>query len=79
MRIWKQWADEQRTTRKTGSERRRVMSASDDLQLIRMVVNDHTASSRQLAARWSTDTTVLMSASSIRHVCSTMDYVQGGL
>ncbi|GFT46070.1 uncharacterized protein TNCV_629801 [Trichonephila clavipes] len=31
-----------------------------------MTVNDRTASSRQLAARWSTDTGVLMSASSIR-------------
>ncbi|GFU79033.1 transposable element Tcb2 transposase [Trichonephila clavipes] len=31
-----------------------------------MVVNDRTASSRQLAARWSTATGVLMSASSIR-------------
>ncbi|GFV98605.1 transposable element Tcb2 transposase [Trichonephila clavipes] len=30
-----------------------------------MVVNDRTASSRQLAARWSTATGVLMSASSI--------------
>ncbi|GFV79588.1 transposable element Tcb2 transposase [Trichonephila clavipes] len=31
-----------------------------------MVVNDRTASSRQLAAGWSTATGVLMSASSIR-------------
>ncbi|GFV74134.1 transposable element Tcb2 transposase [Trichonephila clavipes] len=31
-----------------------------------MVVNDRTASSRQLAARWSSATGVLMSASSIR-------------
>ncbi|GFW37930.1 transposable element Tcb2 transposase [Trichonephila clavipes] len=31
-----------------------------------MAVNDRTASSRQLAARWSTATGVLMSASSIR-------------
>ncbi|GFW70325.1 HTH_Tnp_Tc3_2 domain-containing protein [Trichonephila clavipes] len=31
-----------------------------------MAVNGRTASSRQLAARWSTDTGVLMSASSIR-------------
>ncbi|GFV68331.1 transposable element Tcb2 transposase [Trichonephila clavipes] len=31
-----------------------------------MVVNESTASSRQLAARWSTATGVLMSASSIR-------------
>ncbi|GFW28461.1 transposable element Tc1 transposase [Trichonephila clavipes] len=31
-----------------------------------MVVNDHTASSRQLAAHWSTATGVLISASSIR-------------
>ncbi|GFV92305.1 transposable element Tc1 transposase [Trichonephila clavipes] len=42
MRVWKQWTDEHRTTRKTDT------------------------SSRQLAARWSTATGVLMSTSSIR-------------
>ncbi|GFU13757.1 transposable element Tcb2 transposase [Trichonephila clavipes] len=53
MQIWKQWTDELRTTRKTGSERRKETSASDDRYLLRMVVNARTASSRLLAARWS--------------------------
>ncbi|GFY25068.1 transposable element Tcb2 transposase [Trichonephila clavipes] len=64
MRVWKQWTDEHRTTRKTGSGRRKVTSVRDD-HLLRKAVNDRTASSRQLAARWSTDTGVLISVSSI--------------
>ncbi|GFW75742.1 transposable element Tc1 transposase [Trichonephila clavipes] len=63
MRVWKQGTDEHWTTRKTGSGRRKVTSARDDRHL---AMNDFTASSRQLAARWSTATGVLMSASSIR-------------
>ncbi|GFY19745.1 HTH_Tnp_Tc3_2 domain-containing protein [Trichonephila clavipes] len=51
---------------KTGSGRWMVTSAHDDQHLLRMAMSDHTASSRQLAARWSTATGVLMSASSIR-------------
>ncbi|GFT40701.1 transposable element Tc1 transposase [Trichonephila clavipes] len=43
-----------------------MTSARDDCQLLRMAVNDRTASSRQLAALWSTATGVLMSVSSIR-------------
>ncbi|GFX80107.1 transposable element Tcb2 transposase [Trichonephila clavipes] len=66
MRVWKQWTDEHRTTQKTGSGRRKGTSACEDRHLLRMVVNDHTASSRQLAAHWYTATGVLMSASSIR-------------
>ncbi|GFU51897.1 uncharacterized protein TNCV_3734061 [Trichonephila clavipes] len=42
-----------------GRERQR-----DDRHLLRMAVNERTASSRQLAARWSTATGVLMLASS---------------
>ncbi|GFV01389.1 transposable element Tcb1 transposase [Trichonephila clavipes] len=38
----------------------------DDRHLVHMEVNDRTAPSRQLAARWSTSTSVLMSASSVR-------------
>ncbi|GFX53288.1 transposable element Tcb2 transposase [Trichonephila clavipes] len=69
MRVWKQLIDERRITRKTGSGRRKVMSARDDRHLLRMVVNDRTASSRQLAARWSTATGILMPASTIcRHL-----------
>ncbi|GFW57997.1 transposable element Tc1 transposase [Trichonephila clavipes] len=66
MRVWKQWTDEHRTTRKTRSGRRKVTSACDVEHLLRMTVNYRTASSRQLAARWSTATGVLMSALSIR-------------
>ncbi|PRD31868.1 UNVERIFIED_CONTAM: hypothetical protein NCL1_22198 [Trichonephila clavipes] len=53
MRVWKQWTDNHRTTRKTGSGRRKVTSARDDRHLLRMAVNDREASSRQLAVRWS--------------------------
>ncbi|GFV72776.1 uncharacterized protein TNCV_1232901 [Trichonephila clavipes] len=56
MRVWKQWTDEHQTTRKTGSGRRKVTSARDDQHLFRMAMNDRTASSGQLAARWSTAT-----------------------
>ncbi|GFX31689.1 transposable element Tc1 transposase [Trichonephila clavipes] len=63
MPVWKQWTDEHRATRNTGSGRRKVTSARDDRHLLRMLVNDRTASSRQLAACWSTATGVLMSTS----------------
>ncbi|GFS68162.1 uncharacterized protein TNCV_439141 [Trichonephila clavipes] len=53
MRVRKQWTDEHRTILKTGSERPKVTSARDDRRLLRMVVNDCTASNRHLAARWS--------------------------
>ncbi|PRD27075.1 UNVERIFIED_CONTAM: tc3a [Trichonephila clavipes] len=43
-----------------------MTSAHDDRHLLRMGVNNRTASSGQLAARWSTATGVLMSALSIR-------------
>ncbi|GFW68363.1 transposable element Tcb2 transposase [Trichonephila clavipes] len=43
-----------------------VTSACGDGHLIHMVLNDRTASSKQLAARWSAATGVVMSASSIR-------------
>ncbi|GFY16729.1 hypothetical protein TNCV_2788511 [Trichonephila clavipes] len=56
--------DEHQTTRKTGSGQRKVTSARDDQQLLHLAVNDRTASSRQLAARFSTATGVLMPASS---------------
>ncbi|GFV81022.1 transposable element Tcb2 transposase [Trichonephila clavipes] len=65
MRVWKQWTDEHRTTRKTSSERRKVTSMRDDRPLLRMAVNDRLASSRLLTACWSTATSVLMSTSSI--------------
>ncbi|GFW92256.1 uncharacterized protein TNCV_3541421 [Trichonephila clavipes] len=51
---------------KTGSGRQKVTSASDDQHLLNMGVNDHTASFRHLALRWSTATGVLMTALSIR-------------
>ncbi|GFX79753.1 HTH_Tnp_Tc3_2 domain-containing protein [Trichonephila clavipes] len=62
MRVSKQWTNEHRTTRKTGSGRRKICQRTR----IGMAVNDHTASSRQLAAHWSTTIGVLISASSIR-------------
>ncbi|GFU68061.1 transposable element Tcb2 transposase [Trichonephila clavipes] len=48
MRVWKKWTDEHQTTRKTGSGRRKVTSARDGRHLLRMAMNDCTASSRQL-------------------------------
>ncbi|GFW61817.1 transposable element Tcb2 transposase [Trichonephila clavipes] len=51
---------------KTGSGRRKVTSARNDRHLLRITVNDRTASYRQLAACWSTATGVLISSSSIR-------------
>ncbi|GFX65800.1 transposable element Tc1 transposase [Trichonephila clavipes] len=66
IRVWKQWTDAHRTTRKAVSRRWKVVSPRDDRHMLCMAVNDHIAFSRQLAARWSTATGVLMSASSIR-------------
>ncbi|GFW94471.1 transposable element Tc1 transposase [Trichonephila clavipes] len=66
MRVWKQWTDEHRTTRKTGSGRRKLTSTCNDRHLLRMAVKERTYSSRQVAARWSTATGVLMPTSSIR-------------
>ncbi|GFW15403.1 transposable element Tc1 transposase [Trichonephila clavipes] len=66
MRVSKQWTDEGRTTRKSGSGPRNVMSARDDRRLMRMAQTDRTASSRQLEAQWSTATGVSLCASSIR-------------
>ncbi|GFT95216.1 uncharacterized protein TNCV_3325531 [Trichonephila clavipes] len=51
MPVWKQWTDEHRTTRKTGSGRWKVTSARDDRHLLRMAMNNRTASFRQLAGR----------------------------
>ncbi|GFX11870.1 transposable element Tcb2 transposase [Trichonephila clavipes] len=50
MRVWKQWTDEHRTTRKTGSGRRKLTSARDYRYLLRMAENDRTTSSMQLVA-----------------------------
>ena len=66
MQVWKQWTDEHRTTRNTDNGRKKVTSAREDRHLHRMAVNDCTVSSRQLGARWSTTTGVLMSILSIR-------------
>ncbi|GFU84300.1 transposable element Tcb2 transposase [Trichonephila clavipes] len=60
--VWKQWTDEHRT----GSGQPKMTSARDNRHMLRMAVKDRTASSWQLAARWSTATGVLMSASLIR-------------
>ncbi|GFX43883.1 uncharacterized protein TNCV_4111621 [Trichonephila clavipes] len=47
MRLWKQGTEQQRTTRKASSERRKETSARDDRHLLHMPVNARTASSRQ--------------------------------
>ncbi|GFU72656.1 transposable element Tc1 transposase [Trichonephila clavipes] len=65
MRVGKQWTEEYRTTRKTGSGRRKGTSAYDYGHLLRMAVNDRKTSSKQLTVCWSTGKSVLMSASSI--------------
>ncbi|GFX58055.1 transposable element Tc1 transposase [Trichonephila clavipes] len=66
MRVSKQWTDEGRTARKSGSGPRNVTSAPDDRRLVRMAQTDCTASSRKLAAQWSTATGVSLCASSIQ-------------
>ncbi|GFV79435.1 transposable element Tcb2 transposase [Trichonephila clavipes] len=66
MRVSKQWTDEGRTARKSGSGPRNVTSARDDRRLVRMAQTDRTASSRQLAAQLSNATGVSLCASSIR-------------
>ncbi|GFX22646.1 transposable element Tc1 transposase [Trichonephila clavipes] len=48
MRVWKRGTDEHRTARKTGRGRRKVTSANGDRHLLRMAVNDRTASTRQI-------------------------------
>ncbi|GFX11155.1 transposable element Tcb2 transposase [Trichonephila clavipes] len=66
MHVSKQWTDEGRTARKSGSGPRNVTSARDDRHLVRMAQTDRTSSSRQLAAQWSTATGVSLCAPSIR-------------
>ena len=68
MRVWKQWTSEHQTTRKIGSGRWKVMSFVWWSTHLHMEVNVCTASSRQMAAHWSTATGVLMLALSI-HQC----------
>ncbi|GFT05618.1 uncharacterized protein TNCV_1044821 [Trichonephila clavipes] len=60
MPVWKQWTDEHRTTRKTGNGRRKVTSAHNDRYLLRIVENGRIAYSRQLTARYSIATGVIM-------------------
>ncbi|GFX89320.1 transposable element Tcb2 transposase [Trichonephila clavipes] len=66
MGVWKQWTNEHQTTRKTSSGRRKVTLEGDDRHLLHMAVNDRSTPSKHLAARLSTATGVLMTASSIR-------------
>ena len=68
MRVWKQWTDEHRTTQKTSNGKRKVTSARNNRHMLRRTVNCRTAPSRQLIARWSIATGVLISTSSI-HRC----------
>ncbi|GFV84928.1 transposable element Tc1 transposase [Trichonephila clavipes] len=57
--------DEGRTAEKSGSGPQNVTSARDDRRLERIAQTNRTASSRQLAAQWSTTTRVALCASSI--------------
>ncbi|GFV62948.1 hypothetical protein TNCV_4410121 [Trichonephila clavipes] len=50
MQYWKQWTDEQRTTRKTGSGRWKVTSSLVERHLLHFAVNERAAFSRQLEA-----------------------------
>ncbi|GFU59227.1 uncharacterized protein TNCV_4197561 [Trichonephila clavipes] len=43
MRVWKQWTNEHRITRKTVSGRLKVTSLRDDRHLLHMAANDRTA------------------------------------
>ncbi|GFW45015.1 DUF4817 domain-containing protein [Trichonephila clavipes] len=61
----KEVTDGHRTTKKTGSGRRKVTSARGDRHLLHMAVNDRTTFPLQLTSRWSTATGVLLSALSI--------------
>ena len=82
MRVWKQWNEEQRTTRKTGGGRQREKSARYDRHLRCMAVNDRTASSRQLAARWwqlRVGDRLMLASSICRPVCCIVKCVQGCL
>ncbi|GFW88937.1 transposable element Tc1 transposase [Trichonephila clavipes] len=80
MRVSKQWTDESRTARKSGSGPRNVTSAREDRRLVRMAQTDRTAFSRQLAAQWSTATRVALCASSILgDVCCSVGCAQGFL
>ncbi|GFV84918.1 transposable element Tc1 transposase [Trichonephila clavipes] len=65
MRVSKQWTDEGRTAEKSASGPQNVTSAREDRRLVRMAQTNRTASSRQLAAQWSTTTRVALCASSI--------------
>ena len=58
MRILKKWTEENQTRRKLGSGGRNSTIAEDDKRLIRMAVTDRTASSRVLAQRWITATSM---------------------
>ncbi|GFY25209.1 transposable element Tc1 transposase [Trichonephila clavipes] len=84
MRVSKQWTDEGRTARKSGSGPRNVTSGPDDRSLVRIAQTDRTASSRQLAAQGPTATGVSLCASSIqrllqRGLCERIPFYTGFL
>ncbi|GFU69121.1 transposable element Tc1 transposase [Trichonephila clavipes] len=79
MRVSKQWTDEGQTTRKSRSGPRNLTSARDDRRLLRMAQTDRTASSRKLAAQWSTAIGVSLCASSIRRRLLQRGFAQGFL
>ncbi|PRD27108.1 UNVERIFIED_CONTAM: hypothetical protein NCL1_36267 [Trichonephila clavipes] len=50
--------------------------ARDDQHLLRMAMNDRTASSRQLAARWPTATVVMSNSSAAPWIASKGAFIQ---
>ena len=66
IRTWNRWVGENQPTRTSRSERQKMTSMRDDRHLVRMALIKSTTSSRKLAAHWSTDSGVFLSASSIR-------------
>ena len=77
IRVSKQYVDKHLTNRKNGSGWRKLTSAHNDRRLVCMEVNDCTASSEQLAARWSIANRDLMSASlPFMAVSCTLDWMQ---
>lgn len=65
MRVWKQWAHENETSRKSDSGRRDVTSARNHRHLICMEVKDRTSSCRQLEERSSLATGLSLRAPTI--------------
>lgn len=66
IRLWTQWTQDNRTSRKCRSGRRNVMSANNVTYLIHIIGSDHTSRSGQLTECWRTATAVPLSSPNIR-------------